>query len=688
MAGFFGLFSVLIFAKAVFAASALYPICEPGTSCAFGEFIFADDGYTPIATDGFCQFTVTDPTDAVLVNGDNMSHKSDGWYYYNFSAPALEGVYRSKICCDTGSNRRCLDKTFVVGTSLAGLPAKIWSYSSRTLTSLGALAADIWNNAFAPNRTLTSRQIGADEYLAGVSTSTVVNQVASAAQAENLQTELDAVKSETDLIYGDTQSISSETDVLAAKWGSSSAADIINGLNSVQAKVGASTDATSSATIFGRIKYLQGSLPPSQSALLQEVYDLASSTLTAASETQAELGYHGTSTTAYADLRLVKSAINALAGNVGSPADSTSTDSLFGRIKQVRTSQQKVWTVYLSNVQQVLAGNTYRAKIWILNNESVPTDPYNVPLITLDDASRNIVAQNVAATRISAGIYEYTYNVAGTAMQGNWETQATTQVEPGKTIETSGYWEVQGSPAQVKINSITDNTVPSISANVIFTNEGLAGYEYQYEWCVVANQNNPCGGGDDTFYSSAAKYLDAGQNWTTDLSGTVPSGGTYYFKVVVYYGTEKSGASQVFSAIVPGASCGDGICGSGENCNNCSADCGYCAGGGGGGGSIATVPAPATNVPPAVTSTENSNLFADIWTAIKGILARLTGLETRADTLTAGISSLEDKFSDLNNRVVSLLKPAPPQIIQRQVIVRKPIATVPTPRAKVRLEVR
>jgi hypothetical protein len=283
-------------------------------------------------------------------------------------------------------------------------------------------------------------------------------------------------------------------------------------------------------------------------------------------------------------------------------------------------------------------------------------------------------------------------------VQGTWETQASVQVEPGKIIQTSGYWQVAGSPAQVKINSITDNTVPSISANVIITNEGVAGYEYQYEWCVVSNISNPCGGGDDTFYSSAAKFINPGQNFITDLNATVPDAGTYYFKVVVYYGTQKSGATQIFSAVVPGAPCGDGVCGANENCGNCSADCGFCAGSGGGGGGGSSgggVLPPKVVVPPTTASTSQNypesgepGIFSALWSAINGVFARLTGIEAKNTALTASISGLETKITDLNNRMVALLKPAPARIIQRPpVVVVKTIAPVPTVKARVRLEV-
>jgi hypothetical protein len=114
------------------------------------------------------------------------------------------------------------------------------------------------------------------------------------------------------------------------------------------------------------------------------------------------------------------------------------------------------------------------------------------------------------------------------------------------------------SPPQVKINSITDNTVPTILANVIISNEGSVGTEYQYEWCVVTSESNACGGNDDIYYSLAAKFIDPSTDWTTDLTATVPNAGNYWFKLVAYYGEGRSLAAQTFTAVSSGGGGGGG----------------------------------------------------------------------------------------------------------------------------------
>jgi hypothetical protein len=337
--------------------------------------------------------------------------------------------------------------------------------------------------------------------------------------------------------------------------------------------------------------------------------------------------------------------------------------------------QQAQWTVYLSDFEEIPVGHTYRTKLWILNYASIPTDAAFTPTVTLYDAERNIVAEGVSMTKISTGIYEYTYSVAGGATQGVWETVANAVVEVGKTIQRNDYWEVAGSPAQVRINSITDNIVPGIIADVTLSNEGSVGYEYQYEWCVVASENNACGGGDDVSYSSAAKYIQAGQDFNTALSATVSAVGAYWFKVAIYYGTEKSGASQTFTAttavVTPPTPPGGG--------------------GGGGGGAAAPAAQPATTTPstslvpgePAFCTT-----FATLCETVNAILGRVTGIETKVVKFSADIAALENKISTLEKKITALPAPAP-TIIKGPTIIRQVTPTppaAPKPRAKIFLE--
>jgi uncharacterized membrane protein YgcG len=245
-----------------------------------------------------------------------------------------------------------------------------------------------------------------------------------------------------------------------------------------------------------------------------------------------------------------------------------------------------LWNVSASDFGSVVAGSNYLATLSTTLNDSL-TDSSVIPTVTIYDPSRNVVVNNVPMTRTSAGSYSYSYTTAGNAQAGTWETVFSATVEPGKTLSDNDYWTVVTAPAQVIINNISDTTVPEVAANITITNEGLTGYEYQYEWCVVSDINNRCGGGDDVFHGLAAKYINAGEDFNTTLTATVPNNGNYYFKLIAYFGTESSGASRSFTA-TGGAT---GNTGGG----NTGSNSGGGGGGGGGGGSSSS-----TNTNPVV----------------------------------------------------------------------------------------
>lgn len=215
----------------------------------------------------------------------------------------------------------------------------------------------------------------------------------------------------------------------------------------------------------------------------------------------------------------------------------------------IKTAQQQAAKVTASDVSELQSGKTYRLKIWVEDFESNPVDAFAVPTVTLYDGVRNIVVASSSMAKLSTGTYEFIYFTNSGQVQGLWEASVFVPLSSAKTANRSDFFQLLGSPAQVKINSISDNTVPSIAANIIITNEGGAPFEYQYEYCIIAEQLNQCGGSDDVAYALAAKLINPGQDFVTDLTLTVPGPGDYFFKIVVYWGTERSGASKQFTAI-------------------------------------------------------------------------------------------------------------------------------------------
>lgn len=226
----------------------------------------------------------------------------------------------------------------------------------------------------------------------------------------------------------------------------------------------------------------------------------------------------------------------------------TNLDSVLSTVNSIRSSQQKNYKAALSDVSEIQVGTTYRAKLTILDFESNPVDATSTPTILIYDATRAVAQATTTMTKLSTGVYEYTASIASSSTTGLWESIVNIDVGGTANITHNDYWQVTGAPAQVLINSLSDLTVPSIAANVTITNEGSSAFEYRYEWCVVSSQVNQCGGDDDVYYGSATKLIAAGDSFNPSLTATVSNAGDYWFKVVVYYGTEASGASRTFTA--------------------------------------------------------------------------------------------------------------------------------------------
>ncbi|MBU0635645.1 hypothetical protein KKE06_01335 [Candidatus Micrarchaeota archaeon] len=209
-------------------------------------------------------------------------------------------------------------------------------------------------------------------------------------------------------------------------------------------------------------------------------------------------------------------------------------------------SRQQDFKAVLSDFGKIAPGSVYRAKLWIFDFEGTPIDADSTPTMTLYDSSRNIIAQNIDLNYSETGIYTYSFITSSGQTAGQWEAIVTATIN-STVVKPSDWWELTGNPPEVTVNQIITANSPTINANITLTNEGTTGQEYQYEYCIVAEQTNSCGRGNDVDYASGAKFISAGESWNPILSLTVSSAGTYWFKVKVYYGSETSAASRQFS---------------------------------------------------------------------------------------------------------------------------------------------
>ncbi len=447
--------------------------------------------------------------------------------------------------------------------STSAVATAVWANGTRTLSNYGndITADDVWNVLSSSLTTVGS--IG--EQLATNVDGSISSVITEVNQNETLINALNDISAADVWAYG-TRSTNSGTVALDAAsitaiWDKATSALTTSG--SIGKKIVDNLDAQISTR--GTSNLTAADVWANATRTLSDYSTSAVATAVWANGTRTLTNY-GNDITA-ADVWNVLSSSLTTVDSIGEQV----ANNLDATVSSRATAIGGSWVVKMGNVERVQTGQVYRTKVFILDGSATPTAPFATPTVTVYDVDRNAVVTNVAMSLVSTGVYEYTYTVNNNAAQGLWETIVSTEVEAGKTVQTNDYWEVAGSPAQVLINSVTATTLSAISGNVTITNEGLTGYEYQYEWCVVTDINNACGGNDDAYHATAAKFINPGEDWNTNLTASVSTAGTYYFKLVVYFGTESSGASRVFTATAGSTPPGGG-------------------GGGGGGGTTTSTP--------------------------------------------------------------------------------------------------
>ena len=122
-----------------------------------GEYLY-DDNYLP-DTGAVCVLNVKNPDSSANITNQSLTTTADGWYGHTFTSPSTVGYYRAEICCDTVGDHLCIDKSFEINEAVDSNPSTndissaVWGYSGRTLTGFNNLVSDIWGYA---TRKLTS----------------------------------------------------------------------------------------------------------------------------------------------------------------------------------------------------------------------------------------------------------------------------------------------------------------------------------------------------------------------------------------------------------------------------------------------------------------------------------------------------------------------------------------------------
>jgi len=506
---------------------------------------------------------IYNPSGSKIVDGAAMTYVtgSNGVYRYSYTVPSTSGSYLYEVTATQGTKNGYGASNFEVRTIASDITSvKSTVESEQTAQGAERTSQEAERTAQSAERiTQTTERASSTEERATQETERTA-QAESRTKVEDIQTKVTNVQSNMDILIGAmvvTQStvndgsasatvfitaLTNSTDnfyknavltfTSGALDGQSRRISAYNGTTKTVTLDPALTSAPANGDAFTIV---------AQNVRVEE--QVAEHETAQATERTTQSAFRADTTSRLTD---IESKIDTITTNLNTV--DTNLDSVLSTVNSIRTSQQKNYKITLSNVSEIQAGNTYRAKLAILDFESNPVDASSTPTILIYDATRAVAQATTTMTKLSTGVYEYTSAISSSATTGLWESVVNVDVGGTADIIRNDYWQVTGAPAQVVINSMSDLTVPSIAANVTITNEGGGAYEYQYEWCVVSSQENQCGGDDDVYYASAAKLISAGDSFNPTLTATVPVVGNYWFKVVVYYGTEASGASRTFTA--------------------------------------------------------------------------------------------------------------------------------------------
>ncbi|MEM3589413.1 MAG: DUF2341 domain-containing protein [Candidatus Bathyarchaeia archaeon] len=208
--------------------------------------------------------------------------------------------------------------------------------------------------------------------------------------------------------------------------------------------------------------------------------------------------------------------------------------------------------VVLNSMKEVQAGQGYGITIMTNDGSGYPIDVDSVR-VTLIDASGNLIAQNVTASRISVGRYAYSYATSSSSAQGNWLTRV--HVTYGsRNAYNEVYWRLVGGPFDVYV-IITNASSPISKAEITAENKGSVGQDVTIEWTA---RNLATGTQVDA--GSFTIFVPAGSQASREIDVDIASAGQYRLSVILWYsGTERAGSYADFTVGQPTAPSGGGI---------------------------------------------------------------------------------------------------------------------------------
>ena len=162
--------------------------------------------------------------------------------------------------------------------------------------------------------------------------------------------------------------------------------------------------------------------------------------------------------------------------------------------------------------------------------------------IKIYDSSNNLVLGPVSMTKVSTGIYNYSYAVGTSVLQGEWQT-IINATKGQKSYYAHEFWNVVGGPFDVKDILIHNNTNNKLNISLTTINTGGINQDLILQWNLTRVDNGAqLDSGADTFMVQA----NSQRNWTiypiTNYVGQVK------ITFVGYYaGGQKAGAYKIFS---------------------------------------------------------------------------------------------------------------------------------------------
>ena len=256
-----------------------------------GEYLY-DDSYLPI-TSATCILNVKNPDGTDNITDQALVSTTDGWYGDTFTSPTTVGYYRAEICCDSGSDHLCIDKSFEISAATSSSPAPstsdistaVWGYSGRTLTGFNNIVADVWSYA--------TRKLTSGENITVTVSSTEINAIKNTANETRLLVEelvnkpiiensleevgdvdlgekIEESKTVANEIYINLLYLNSSFIKVNKNWSSLSDREILDILAESKNLIGNESDSSSDDSFFGRINFLKSTWGLKESDDLKE----------------------------------------------------------------------------------------------------------------------------------------------------------------------------------------------------------------------------------------------------------------------------------------------------------------------------------------------------------------------------------------------------------------------------------